>query len=790
MDDTVSMNSSSGAVFSAGFAEESGKPSGGRATANGQQKAGGQNAANAQQQQVGQANGDGGPDSEGAALLKPSPPKPVLSFRERFLPFQPIPWWLMMILIVAFFTDLRWRFHESPCAVLGISDPVTSGSIKKAFRNVSLCTHPDRLRAKLRRAPTAAEEVAGQTLFNRHTQARDELVKFLDLKQRRREIRKERRNKRRRKQGLPPLEADEEEEAPIEAKCSDLDAGLNWRQFFQELASIEAVSEIGAALYEFMYQLITFQQGFLTTVAISFWFIFLYRMIKELYRWSLSAGFGLPLYVVGAIISRPLPTLIRFFSLPFLRVMVFWEELRGGTSEEHALLSPREADQDKKDEAAPVKASSRHVAAATDKTETHLRKRRVDKKKKEKDAEVAEKLLEGPADEEEDGDKQLPPAIEMVPQHQRAVVEGQNPAAGAPRGGATTTTLPGQPSTEDAMVSRAHLGVLEILRLRSDTPNKARMQVAAATQFDLLLPLTKPIIPLLMLVCTGQVWSGLLSSIFVSQFLRSFVPQMNYETHHLLCFAFGFLHTLLGLDVGQVEAHADKENAVLLLQWTWGLKDMVSICNMIMFGAFVASLSRNGNEPQFCNSFASGMGMRLLTTFDFFSQIPFQENVIAYYEQLQADLGVKMQSVDEVLTNARPDIGDCAGGFFRHAAAGDESLALYLSYFAKMFLVILPGLNAVQWFSRAVSGAKGMHGKNVRRRKRLMRVLTRMVLGAAAVLQCVLLLFVFNLNAANGALLNLWLAFLLGAVFESYLACEEIRGAFRQFVTAVVFIFI
>ena len=36
----------------------------------------------------------------------------------------------------------------------------------------------------------------------------------------------------------------------------------------------------------------------------------------------------------------------------------------------------------------------------------------------------------------------------------------------------------------------------------------------------------------------------------------------------------------------------------------------------------------------------------------------------------------------------------------------------------------------------------------------------------------------------------LWLAFLLGSVFESLLACEDIRGGFRQFVTAIIFIFI
>ncbi len=55
---------------------------------------------------------------------------------------------------------------------------------------------------------------------------------------------------------------------------------------------------------------------------------------------------------------------------------------------------------------------------------------------------------------------------------------------------------------------------------------------------------------------------------------------------------------------------------MIMLRWEWGFKDLVSILNMIVIGAFVASLSHMGNEPQFCNSFASGLAFRMALTLE------------------------------------------------------------------------------------------------------------------------------------------------------------------------------
>lgn len=108
-----------------------------------------------------------------------------------------------------------------------------------------------------------------------------------------------------------------------------------------------------------------------------------------------------------------------------------------------------------------------------------------------------------------------------------------------------------------------------------------------ATQFDILLPLTKPIIPLGMLVATGQVWSGIITSLGSSHVLRNYLPKMNYETHHLVCFLFGFFHTILGVSAQSIEGQANRNEQQqnnVKLTWEWGMKDMVSILNMVTIG--------------------------------------------------------------------------------------------------------------------------------------------------------------------------------------------------------------
>merc|ERR1719162_2122950 len=151
--------------------------------------------------------------------------------------------------------------------------------------------------------------------------------------------------------------------------------------------------------------------------------------------------------------------------------------------------------------------------------------------------------------------------------------------------------------------------------MRCREPLKARQAAANAVQFDLLLILTKPIIPLCMLLAMGQVWNGLFSSLVIGHALRRWVPQMSFEAHHLLCSFFGVMHTLLGVTAGQVEDFSKREDAhqhILNLSWAWSIKDILCILHMCMLGATVTASSGLGNEPSFAASFASGIALRML----------------------------------------------------------------------------------------------------------------------------------------------------------------------------------
>jgi len=198
-----------------------------------------------------------------------------------------------------------------------------------------------------------------------------------------------------------------------------------------------------------------------------------------------------------------------------------------------------------------------------------------------------------------------------------------------------------------------------------------------------------------------------------------------------------------------------------------------------------------GNEPQFCNSFASGLAFRMSLSSDFVRSLSFYESVTNWWTAALLDMQVVVQEVETQVTNATNDIGGCGGGFYRSIARGDENIAFFLSQFVKIFLMLLPLLSSLIWLQRAASGSRGLFcgGRNMRKRKRITRVMMRLLLGVMGILQCCMLVSA-NLNAANGALMNLWLAFLLGSVFESLLSLEEIRGYFRQFIVMVIFIFV
>lgn len=205
---------------------------------------------------------------------------------------------------------------------------------------------------------------------------------------------------------------------------------------------------------------------------------------------------------------------------------------------------------------------------------TRLRKKRTETKKKEEQEKAVQALL--PHDEEEDDPVTPTAASSSAPDAPHTPLPAKKDTDDMEEDTRSPSKERLSESTVDDSTNiarpRIDMGALEILIMRSQTPNRARSDVAQATQFDLLLPLTKPIIPLVMLICTGQVWSGIMSSLIISQILRSWVPKMNYETHHTLCWIFGFIHTMLQVSEHDVQSHAEKETGNLLLRWEWSFK--------------------------------------------------------------------------------------------------------------------------------------------------------------------------------------------------------------------------
>ena len=66
--------------------------------------------------------------------------------RDQFR-FRRLPWWVVFAL--AIYAVLKvYSGYDSPCAVLGVSSPAHERQVKKVYRKLSTCTHPDRLVGK------------------------------------------------------------------------------------------------------------------------------------------------------------------------------------------------------------------------------------------------------------------------------------------------------------------------------------------------------------------------------------------------------------------------------------------------------------------------------------------------------------------------------------------------------------------------------------------------------------------------------------------------------------------
>lgn len=676
---------------------------------------------------------------------------------------RPLPWWIVVLASFFVLIKLQLSYIGSPCAVLGMHGVMDNASIKKKFRQISMCTHPDRLRGRLNRNPTVEETRRGEVLFNRASASKDELQDV---------VTKATKKLTKKKKHADPEESDQ---API-LYCNGRSASEvalrqtireTWREM-REYFELVGISTTIDTLKDFVWGIFSFQQGFMGSLVSVVWISFFYKMIKSLIVWLWSLGITAPFHMIQVIFVAPLPTLIRFFYLPFLRIVVYCEDFLSlrpkvdidSLSTHEALsedeVTPINEDADnvakvKKKKATSVSASTAQVAvAAAD--ESGLRRRKRIK----------------PGEEEK---RQITREEKIERQMRRAMLSPNAPDAAE--------------SDDDEHIDTPNMSARELVsRTLKGKEQLCRIVGAKNIQVELLVILTKPILPLVMVVAFGQVWSGFLMSIVMWEAYRR-VPAMFYEYHHFLCMMFGFIHTWIGVTANEVERQAESEAALYRLQWEWNYRDLIMVLFMCLVGAENTVHSALGNEPAYTSSFASGIALRiLLESVRTFSAVEWMEDSVS---QLLMRFGIQVATSPDQLVYSGGGVGDCGGGPFEMLVG--EQWAWFFAMLTQVALCALPLLYSCMWLRRAMKGTKNVRGSNNMYTRRLPRLFSRFALGGAGLLQVVLFL-TMSINTSHGGLYNFWLCMLVGIWMESLITAYDIRGPVRSLVFLFVFCFI
>ena len=96
------------------------------------------------------------------------PPPAQWSRRHYLRCSAPLPWHVCFVLGVFAFVKLQ-AVWDAPCAILGAPSPATKQSVARAYRQLSLCTHPDK-------AEAGGDRRRAEVLFLRATRAKDALL--------------------------------------------------------------------------------------------------------------------------------------------------------------------------------------------------------------------------------------------------------------------------------------------------------------------------------------------------------------------------------------------------------------------------------------------------------------------------------------------------------------------------------------------------------------------------------------------------------------------------------------
>jgi len=705
-----------------------------------------------------------------------------------------LPWWV--VLLVTCYLLLKVGLSlEHPCSVLGVWAPVTRGQISKRYREISMCTHPDKLLGH-----TADEVERGKLLFQRASEARDGLIAAT----RESAAAIERAAK---ADAIDGGQADGDGTAvQAEASCStQLDEAI-----YQGLSYlVESSHEVGAYamlayVYDFFYRLLTFEFDVTGTISSVLLLMTLYRTLAGFFSFLRDSG---PLSTLVAAVTTcvlgPLPTLLRFIALPLLRVEAFVRgellpfvantaddaadndvEIEGGL-ERNARMAEAEAAVLAQVEAEGTATEGGRAAAASGEAGAEA--------EGQPDGTTAEMRAARRKLPQKRGEAQ-PPMRGLKQRAKAAVTQGvRQPTKAELHARFALRRM--REAMEETFLTPVALQPMRTLLARRADPN-ARAYAASVVQFELLLSTSKPIIPLCCLLATGQVFNGIFFSIATAQVLHR-LPALRAETQHLLVLLVGAVHTLVCAGKSQLMELEKAPEGLLQLQWTWGMRDVFAIANMLLIGASFSTAAATFNEPPFCASFAAGLALR-----------------IAIYEvcppwlgeglrRLMRSQNLEYVGLDQVAARAVGRIGSCGGGPVR-AALGGWGVG-WLPHVAaigcKATILVIPLLAAAQWGVRAATAWKRLRregarqGEKVRRIKMsnelLVPVLRRRCAAAVVMHVCMLLLVglvtQYELNGLNSELGTFLVLACAGCLFESLLSSYDLRGRVRQFIFFVMF---
>jgi hypothetical protein len=310
-------------------------------------------------------------------------------------------------------------------------------------------------------------------------------------------------------------------------------------------------------------------------------------------------------------------------------------------------------------------------------------------------------------------------------------------------------------------------GLHHVIGRRTVQQGKMRNVAASLVKFEFLLTLTKPVVPLAMLVATGTVYNGLIPSMIIGHTIREWVPAFTCETLYCVVFFFGVVHTYIGVSEGQIAFAAEQNSAFIPLAWEYSFRDVVSVANLAMLGASFSAHAANANEPGFVTAFASGLAVRTQLA----EVVP--AVLAGSFTRGLAQMKLVLANAEEVVTRCGGGIGDCAGGPFRMLfGAQKENLSAvqFGIQAAQAYLLLLPLLHTSQWALRAyIAWGKWRRGKE----------------GAGqTVVQCAALsvggatlcytLATLPFNGVNGSLIHYLVLVIVGILWESLLATYEV----------------